>query len=308
MSRRSLGNRRRSSLWQSVSSEVPKLDQGRVPWLLNACLARASTASLARTVQLDLGDRGIALELWYLGLHQPMGRGARATAEGTTSGPAVAKSCSLAVLQRWSAGQCSHAPLVPEPELDPWPLLPAEWGSCSFVPWDAGPCFLSAGRFCAAIGPEACRLRRRLVCMPVPLEPIRSKNGPKLLARPTPALHRPACGMHLPQLVTSSRPILLHLAPSPMQPSTPATPPARHQVQPHCAPSSPWPVQPPFQIQHAPCAQLHCAWKLTTRLDPSPSPTSTNRQLLTGVCCMPALTSCNTVLRSTSSPCLWPAI
>lgn len=212
--------------------------------------------------------------------------------------PAALLSFCAAVPQAGVQSSACHAALVPDLNPDPWPLPPAEWGSCSFVPWEAGPCFLSAGRFCTAIGPEACRLRRRLLCMPVPLEPIRSKNGPKLLARPTPALHRPVCGMHLPQLVTSSRPILLHLAPSSCNPRHPR----HHQPDTRCNPIVPTlpfchsGPSSPFPIQHAPCAQLHCAWKLTTRLDPSPSPTSTNRRLLTGVvCCVPALTSCNTV-------------
>lgn len=148
---------------------------------------------------------------------------------------------------------------------------------------------------------KGCRLRRRLLCRPVPLEPIRSKNGPKLLARPTTALHRPAFGMHLPQFVTSSRPILLHLAPSPCNPRDPRHHQPDTQVQPHRAPLSG--PSSPFPTQHAPCAQLHCAWKLTTRLDPSPCPTSTNRRLLTGVLC-----ACPDVVQHCpSSPCLCPA-
>lgn len=161
--------------------------------------------------------------------------------------PAALLSRSRAVLQRWVQDSAAMRPWsLSLSLLDPWPLLPAEWGSCAFVPWDAGPCFLPAGRFCTAIGPEACRLRRRLLCMPVPLEPIRSKNGPKLLARPTPALHRPACGMQLPQLVTSSRPILLHLAPSPCSPRHPR----HHQPDTKCNPIGPplGPSSPPSQF------------------------------------------------------------
>ena len=62
-----------------------------------------------------------------------------------------------------------------------------------------------------------------------------------------------------------------------MQPSTPPADTKCNPIVPPVAPSGP---SSPFPIQHAPCAQLQCAWKLTTRLD---RPTSTNRRLLTGV-------------------------
>lgn len=292
------------AFWQSVSFLGAKIRlKNGPPCLSNACLARARIASQARTVQLDLGDRG---ELWcsvYFGLHQPMGRDARASAEGTTpSGPSVLQSCSLAVLQMGC-----YAPLVPD--LDhpsPWPLLPAEWGSCSFVPWEAGPCFLSACRFCISIGPEACRLRRRLLCMPVPLEPIRSKNGPKLLARPTPALHRPAFGMHLPQLVTSSRPILLHLAPSPCNPRHPRHHHPDTRCNPIVSPLPPfWPVQP---LPNSACTVRAAALCMEADHPPRPKPKPDLNQPTSPHRCGVLCACPDVVQHCPSSPCFWPAV
>lgn len=229
--------------------------------------------------------------LWYFALHQPM-------REGRTCPCGKKPPSEPAVLQCCSAEQscCCDAPRSLSLSSNPWPLLPAKWGSCSFVPWEAGPCFLLACRFCVVIGPEACRLRRRLLCRLVPLEPIRSKNGPKLLARPTPALHRPVCGMHLPQLVTSSRPILLHLAPSPCNPRHPL----HHQPDTKCNPIvPPCPLLARPALPNSACTVRAAALRMEADhppLDPGPSPTSTNRRLLTGVVCrVPALTSCNAV-------------
>jgi hypothetical protein len=121
-------NRRFASCCRSFSVLRAKFRLGTGPSRSNACLARASMASQARTVQLDLletGGSSGALVLWSSsagrmlnGMHVPLRK-------EPPSGPADLQTCRPAVLQRCSAESKSSVPRnccdAPVPELDPAP-------------------------------------------------------------------------------------------------------------------------------------------------------------------------------------------